>query len=337
MTAPPAAGALLPHALVAQLARHQLTPRRRIRGRYVGGHRSRRLGTSIEFADVREYVAGDDPRRIDLSASRRHGRLQVTLTEAEDDAAAQVVLDRSASMTARKRRTADRLAAALTVLGARDGVRLWLVAHDPATGTDQVTGGWARGPGALAQAGLLLSAGSGTWAGTGRGDRRASADATSAVSTGVASDAADADDGVAAPHDPAGRPDLAAALGRAVRTAATGPLVLVSDLLFDGWDAAVRAAGARDRDVLVLQVLDVEELHPTLTDDVRLVDAETGAQVEVGGDEHTAAAYAAALRAHLDAVAAVCASIGAAHVLVPTDVDLPQLLLAELPALGLVR
>src|SRR5699024_4039049 len=112
---------------------------------------------SVEFADVREYVAGDDPRRIDLSASRRHGRLQVTLTEAEDDAAAQVVVDRSASMRGRKRLVADQVAAGLSVLGARDGVRLWLVEHDRAQDRDRIGGGWARGSGALAHAGLLLA------------------------------------------------------------------------------------------------------------------------------------------------------------------------------------
>ena len=306
---------LLAPELVAQLGRHQLVPRRRVRGRFVCGHRSARLGASVEFADVREYVPGDDPRRIDLAASRRHGRLQVTLTEAEDDAAAQVVVDRSASMHGAKRQVADRLAAALSVLGARDGVRLWLVEHEPGAGGgagvgggDRLGGGWARGSGALAQAGLLLGAN------------------------------APAPDDLAVPADePAGRPDLTVAVGRAVRASARGPLVLVSDLLFDGWDQTVRALGRGTRDVLVLQVLALEELRPHLVDDVRLVDAETGAEVEAGGDDHTAGAYAAALAAHLAAVEQACTSIGAAYLLVPTDVDLAQLLLAELPALGLVR
>lgn len=298
---------LLPPELAAQLGRHQLVPRRRVRGRFVGGHRSSRLGASVEFADVREYVAGDDPRRIDLSASRRHGRLQVTLTEAEDDAAAQVVVDRSASMSGRKRRLADQLAGGLSVLGARDGVRLWLVEHDRHTGGDRIGGGWARGSGALAHAGLLL------------------ADGGAEVVAGEDQDT------------PAGRPDLTLAVGRAVRAPARGPLVLVSDLLYDGWDTTVRALGRGRRDVLVLQVLDVEELRPHLVDDVRLVDAETGDEIEVGGDDHTSAAYDAALQTHLDAVEQACLSIGAAHLVVPTDTDLTRLLLADLPALGLVR
>ncbi|MTV24718.1 DUF58 domain-containing protein [Nitriliruptoraceae bacterium ZYF776] len=288
----------LPPELVAQLARHQLVPRRRVRGRFVGAHRSERLGPSIEFADVREYVPGDDPRRVDLAASRRHGRLQVTLTEAENDAAAQVVVDRSASMFGRKQAQADRLTAGLAVLGARDGVRLWLVA------TDVVGGGWARGAGALSAATVLLDA------------------------TPVPTDTS---------AGPLGRPDLAATVRRAARSSATGPLVLVSDLLFDGWELVVDALGAARRDALVLQVLDRDELAPALDDDVRLVDVETGAEVEVGGDDRTAEAYAAALHAHLDAVEAACTRVGAAHRLVPADGDVADVLLRELPATGLVR
>jgi uncharacterized protein (DUF58 family) len=290
---------LLPPMLVGQLGRHQLVPRQRVRGRFQGAHRSARLGTSIEFADVREYVAGDDPRRIDLSASRRHGRLQVTLTEAEDDAAAQVVVDRSASMRGGKALTADRLAAALALLGARDGVRLWLSSTDH--GGERLGGGWARGSAALGTAVTLL--------GTER----------------------PADDG------PAGRPDLAAVVRRAARTPAHGPLVLISDLLFDGWEDTIVALGAARRDALVLQVLARDELEPPPTDDVRFVDAETGDAVEVGGDERAREAYARVLVGHLAAVEAACTRFGAAHLLVPEDADLAHVLLAELPALGLVR
>jgi hypothetical protein len=336
---------LLAPSLVAQLGRHQLVPRQRVRGRFQGAHRSARLGSSIEFADVREYVAGDDPRRIDLAASRRHGRLQVTLTEAEDDAAAQVVVDRSASMWGGKARTADRLAAALALLGARDGVRLWL--SSSAGGHDHLAGGWARGSAALGTAVTLLGTN-----GAGANSPGANAAGTSgagASPAGVDGRAAERPgSGGAGPRvwgpevtngdgEPAGRPDLAAAVRRAARIPAHGPLVLLSDLLFDGWEDAIRALGSARRDALVLQVLAREELEPQLADDVRYVDVETGAEVEVGGDERTRDAYAYALATHLAAVEAACTSIGAAHLLVPDDADLAHVLLVELPALGLVR
>jgi uncharacterized protein (DUF58 family) len=332
---------LLSPALVGQLGRHQLVPRQRVRGRFQGAHRSARLGTSIEFADVREYVAGDDPRRIDLSASRRHGRLQVTLTEAEDDAAAQVVVDRSASMRGGKALTADRLAAALALLGARDGVRLWLSSTDH--GRERLGGGWARGSAALGTAVTLLGtdrpdAGDRT----GGEDRAGTSEHRGSVgehrgSVGEHRRSVGEHRGAPADDGPAGRPDLAAVVRRAARTPAHGPLVLISDLLFDAWEDAVVALGSARRDALVLQVLARDELEPPPTDDVRFVDAETGDTVEVGGDERAREAYARVLAGHLAAVEAACTRFGAAHLLVPEDADLARVLLAELPALGLVR
>jgi uncharacterized protein (DUF58 family) len=331
---------LLAPALVAQLGRHQLVPRQRVRGRFQGAHRSARLGASVEFADVREYVAGDDPRRIDLAASRRHRRLQVTLTEAEDDASAQLVVDRSASMLGGKRDVADRLAAALALLGARDGVRLWLAGTRD--GRDHLMGGWARGPAALGTAVTLLAPGRAA-AGAAATETADAVEAEGTAAVEAAAAAEVGDDGAAAgpvtvlEGTPAGRPDLAAAVRRAARTAAHGPLVLISDLLFDGWQDVVRALGSARRDALVLQVLARDELDPQLAEDVRYVDVETGAEVEVGGDEGTRDAYAAALADHRAAVEGACTELGAAHLLVPDDADLVRVLLVDLPALGLVR
>lgn len=298
----------LPAGLVAQLGRHRLAPGRRIRGRFAGAHRSARLGASVDVADVREYVAGDDLRRIDRAASRRHGKLQVALTEAEDDAAAQVVIDRSASMSGTKAEQTDRLVAGLAVLGAHDGLRLWFAgaAAGAAVGAGPATtagSGWARGRAALPTACALLAAAPAPSADTG----------------------------------PAGRPDLAAVVARAARTGAQGPLLLVSDLLFDGWDAVVTALGAARRDAVVLQLLADDELAPVLDGDVRLVDVETGAEVEVGADERTLATYAAALADHLAAVERRCTDHAVAHVLVPASADPAEVLLGDLRLAGVVR
>jgi uncharacterized protein (DUF58 family) len=293
----------LPAALVAQLGQHQLTPSRRVRGRFAGAHRSVRFGSSADVADVREYVAGDDLRHIDRAASRRHGKLQVALTEAEDDAAAQAVVDRSASMAGAKGEQSDRLVAGLAVLGARDGLRLWFASSSPAGADRPLVGGWARGQRALPAAWALLTG--------------------AAIPTG--------DDG------PAGRPDLVAVVRRAARTSAQGPMLLVSDLLFDGWDEVIVALGAARRDAVVLQVLGDDDLDPQLDGDVRLVDAETGAEVEVGADDRTSTAYAAALAAHLAAVEAACTAHAIAHVLVPASRDLTDVLLGDLRLIGVVR
>ena len=144
---PPSPGSsteLLPPALLARLARFRLANRHRVQGRYAGSHRSRRLGQSLDFADEREYVPGDDPRSVDLNASRRLGRLLVKLYEAEDEAAVRIVLDLSASMGfGRKVLAARQLAAAFAALaaGGQDRVRVLLVG---AEGQGQVDAGGAE-------------------------------------------------------------------------------------------------------------------------------------------------------------------------------------------------
>jgi uncharacterized protein (DUF58 family) len=303
--------ALLPPRLLGQLGQHQLVPRRRIAGRYQGGHRSVRTGASVEFADVREYVAGDDPRRVDIAASRRHGRLQVTLTEAEDDAAAQLVVDASASMGGERWEAAARLVAGLAVLGARDGVRVWAASRRD--GEDTLVARTARGAAALAAVTAVLED----------------------VAPPVVAPLGSPTDGAA--PTAAGRPDLLGALGRAVTSSARGPLVLISDLLFPDWVPLVDRLAAARADVLVLQVLGVADLDPVITDDLRLVDAESGVEVEVSSHEHVLAAYRAVLDAHLDAVTAACARRGAAHLVVRADEDPAEVLLHRLAVAGFVR
>ena len=146
--------ALLPPELLAQLARFRLANRHRVQGRYAGTHRSRRHGSSLDFADYREYVPGDDPRRVDLPAFQRLGKLLVKLYEAEDEAALRVVIDRSASMGfGNKSLVANQLTAAFTALAgaAQDRVRVLLVGGtDGTTVTPVDAGPWFRGPRAMA-------------------------------------------------------------------------------------------------------------------------------------------------------------------------------------------
>lgn len=77
-----------------------------------GQRRSKARGGSVEFADFREYVAGDDTRRIDWSAFARFDRLFIRLFLDERDTVATVWLDASASM-AEKADRARQLAASV--------------------------------------------------------------------------------------------------------------------------------------------------------------------------------------------------------------------------------
>ena len=68
-------------------------------GRYSGLHRSTRKGQSVEFADYRSYVAGDDFRQVDWHAYARLERLFIKLFMEENDLMIHFLLDTSGSMS----------------------------------------------------------------------------------------------------------------------------------------------------------------------------------------------------------------------------------------------
>src|SRR5918998_5513789 len=63
-----------------------------------GEHRSRRRGTSPEFADFKRYSQGDDFRRIDWNTYARLDSLFVRLSEVTTELSLHVLLDVSNSM-----------------------------------------------------------------------------------------------------------------------------------------------------------------------------------------------------------------------------------------------
>jgi len=62
--------------------------------------RSRLLGMGTEFAELREYATGDDPRLIDWKATARRDRLLVRVLEPEQEQTLIILLDRGRLMTA---------------------------------------------------------------------------------------------------------------------------------------------------------------------------------------------------------------------------------------------
>lgn len=114
----------------ASLERLALRSRGRLRGVWGGRHRSVRRGESLDFADYRPYLPGDDFRRIDYNTWARLGVVLVRLFEAEDEMPLRVLVDASSSMRfGAKFAVAQRLAGVLTYLGLAggDGIRLGLV------------------------------------------------------------------------------------------------------------------------------------------------------------------------------------------------------------------
>ena len=96
-------------------------------GTVSGRHKSPHCGSSIEFAEYRKYVPGDDTRRLDWRAYARSDRFYIKEFEAETNLRAYIVIDSSGSMgfSAGDRMTkldyAKRLASSLAYLTLQGG------------------------------------------------------------------------------------------------------------------------------------------------------------------------------------------------------------------------
>src|SRR5918996_732642 len=98
--APAEAPPLFDEAFLRRLEQLELASRRLTAGRMKGERRSIRRGQSVEFADYRNYAAGDDLRQLDWNVYARLERLFVKLFVEEEDVTATFLIDASASMEA---------------------------------------------------------------------------------------------------------------------------------------------------------------------------------------------------------------------------------------------
>lgn len=95
-----------------------LTARRLVSGDERAERRTPRRGASLEFADYRRYVPGDEVRYIDWNVYARHGSLFIKEFSAEENAHVSILLDVSRSMEfGGKAAAARELAAALGYIG----------------------------------------------------------------------------------------------------------------------------------------------------------------------------------------------------------------------------
>src|SRR6478752_4581411 len=93
------ANPLLPPELLRRLEQFQLLAKRRAKSSARGERRSRARGQSVEFADYRNYVPGDDFRYLDWNLFGRLDRLFLKLYEEERELPVTIFLDASESMT----------------------------------------------------------------------------------------------------------------------------------------------------------------------------------------------------------------------------------------------
>src|SRR5690606_6610257 len=112
--------------VVARLAGIPFMSRRPMQGNVSGRHASPHRGASVEFAEYRKYVPGDDLRRLDWRAYGRSDRHYVKEFEADTNLRCHLIVDTSGSMGfgstgTTKFQYARRLAATLAYLGIQQG------------------------------------------------------------------------------------------------------------------------------------------------------------------------------------------------------------------------
>jgi uncharacterized protein (DUF58 family) len=287
---------ILDAAVRARLERMALSSRRRVRGRFAGRHRSTRYGESLDFADYRPYVTGDDYRRIDHQLRARLGVTLIRLFESEDELPVRIVLDVSASMGfERKERTAKELVAALTFLTLAGGDRVVPFAIPGREGRP-----YQQGP-------------------TGR-HMAAWPEIEAWIESLV----------------PGGQTPLPDVVGHLLRTSSMrGPVVVVSDLMTPGWSSAIDALGVASGG-LVVHVLGPSEIDPIVSGDVRLIDAETGADVDVSTDQVTISGYHQRVDEFLDEARRRSHRVELDYVLVPATDSALDDTMAALTQMGVL-
>ena len=112
--------------VIARLKALPLHSRLPMLGSVTGMHRSPHRGSSLEFAEYRKYVPGDDTRRLDWRAYARSDRYYIKEFEADTNLRMCLIVDTSGSMNfsnggQSKLEFARRLAGTLAYLAAQQG------------------------------------------------------------------------------------------------------------------------------------------------------------------------------------------------------------------------
>jgi uncharacterized protein (DUF58 family) len=284
--------------LLAQLERLELVTRKVFRGRMKGERRSKRKGQSVEFADFRQYVPGDDLRFIDWNLFARIERLYLKLFLEEEDLHFYALIDASASMEfgePTKLQYAKQLAAALGFIGLcrADRVKVETLATKSSK------------PGPVLR---------------GRGSLWRLIDHLEGIEPGENVSLAE---GVR---------------NFCLRNTGKGILVLISDLMDKaGYEQALRFLVTQQMDVYLLHVLCPEELNPEIKGDLKLIDCEDEDAAEVTVSRPLLDKYKRTLAAFVDGAREFCTRRGMNYLMVSTETPVETLVANYLRKRGLVR
>lgn len=287
---------LLSADLLRRLEQFQLIAARRAKSAAKGERRSRARGQSVEFADHRNYVPGDDFRYLDWNLYGRLDRLFLKLYEEERELPVRVFLDASESMnfgTPRKIDFAKQIAAA--------------VGYVALCGFDRVSVNvFPEAPEQNVHRGALRTV---------RG-RKSSLTFFQNLNQ----------------VQPKGSADFNQSLRRgALEARQAGVAVVLSDFLDPaGYESGLTALVGRGFHVNAVQILAPEEMNPDTYGDLKLIDSETGAVQEVTFGKYRLATYQQTVRNYCQRLKEYCQARGVSFFTTTSDASLEKLLLKQL-------
>jgi uncharacterized protein (DUF58 family) len=300
--------ALLTPELLRRLEQFQLLAARRSKSSARGERRSKARGQSVEFADFRNYVAGDDFRYLDWNLYGRLDKLFLKLYEEERELPVNILLDSSESMTfgaPPKFDFARQIAAAVgyVALCGFDRVTVHVFPGLDAGAANADAAAWSAE--AAARGGLRAVRG-----------RKSALEFFQNLSGVTARGAGDLNEGLRR---------------GALASRQTGVAVVLSDFLDPGgYEVGLNALVGRGFHVNAIQILAPEELAPGAYGDLRLVDCETGGTQEVTFGKYRLKAYQQTVRNFCQRLREFCQSRGMSFFSVSSDTPLEQLLLKQL-------
>ncbi|MCH8151266.1 MAG: DUF58 domain-containing protein [Planctomycetes bacterium] len=292
---------LIDSELMAKLDQVDVMSRKIFAGKLQGERRSKRRGVSVEFADYRHYVHGDDLRFVDWNVYARLDRLFLKMFLEEEDLSLLIAIDASASMdwgNPNKFVFARRLAMALGYIGLVNHNRVTLYAFSR-EGVQPLPN--LRGRRRTREMGTwLLDLES--------GDESAFNDAMRHV-----------------------------ALSRQGK----GVMVILSDFMFkESYEKGLRYLAGGGYDTFCLQILSPEEIDPGkhgLAGDLRLTDIEDEDTAEVTISAALLKRYKENLDAYCGRLRDFCVRRAISHLTIDTATDLTTLLLDYLRKRGLLK
>jgi uncharacterized protein (DUF58 family) len=292
---------LLDSGLMAKLDQVDILSRKIFAGKLQGERRSKKRGVSVEFADYRHYVHGDDLRFVDWNIYARLDKLFLKMFIEEEDLSLIIAIDSSASMNwgnPNKFVFCQRLAMALGYIGLANHNRVTLYAFD-STGVMPLPN--LRGKRRTREMGAWLL------------DREAGGPSAFADSM------------------------RSIALARQGK----GVMCILSDFLFkEGYEKGLRYLSGGGYDTFCLQVLSPEEIDPGkggLAGDLRLTDIEDEDTAEITVSAALLKRYKENLNAYCGKLREFCTRRGMMHITIDTSTNLTTLILEYLRKRGLLK